>query len=157
MKRVLLSLAVILVGCADRPLSITEPPLTPATIPAVDAATVGHCHADADCRGGYCRRLDYYPPADDPDPLAGVCERAATDGSNCSRAAQCRSGVCLDLRCSGCRGASERCTDDDQCCTGSCPVIYGPRTCEAPLAEGAFCGSDRACKSGHCVDYRCAP
>lgn len=121
------------------------------------------CKNDSECLSGYCDREagTPYHCAVRPQPSNctvdgnctqdywcddGSCTAPRVEGGDCTRPAQCLSGVCITGKCSNKRnGVNDPCNDEDDCLTGYCDQ----GKC-ALIPDGAACTDDAHCASGDC-------
>ena len=118
----------------------------------------GSCIQDGRCAeplGGPCSTdKDCWPFASQPgDPVCngGKCQNPAADGTTCTEAQDCTSGICVDGTC-GLRPNGEMCSGDSACQSGYC----GNEICAAKQPNGSTCPDDSGCQSGYCHAGTCA-
>ena len=101
-------------------------------------------HADLSC-------VPATPRAD-----MGTCRRGAPDGSACSNAAQCASGLCrsdetgTSAACAQPLSNDAECTDPAECSSGRCNFFEDPPRCAERLSDALECLIDEDCANGAC-------
>lgn len=113
------------------------------------------CDADGKCNGlGACRSQ---APQTTSCGNGTICEGQAVKGQRCNGAGDCintdDSFPCSPAACSN-GACTTSCTDDNGCDpdTGFCNL---QGICELRKTQGAECGADSECGTGHCADGIC--
>ncbi|MCH9646683.1 MAG: hypothetical protein K0U98_00515 [Deltaproteobacteria bacterium] len=99
------------------------------------------CNSDDDCDSNeYCNT-----------GTVGIgknkCERKKSNGTGCTRAGQCTSGICPGGACAECKNDSD-CDSNEYCNTGT--VGIGKNKCEREKSNGTSCSRGGQCSSNCC-------
>jgi hypothetical protein len=109
---------------------------------------------DAECRDGFCIRLDPNLPCTSVADC--YCQALRADGESCSQDRQCASEACVAGACQQLPVPDgERCDEATDCASEYCNLAEAEPTCaELPLGLGAACDPAQAadCESGVCYD-----
>jgi formylglycine-generating enzyme required for sulfatase activity len=122
------------------------------------AGTCLGCHVDTDCatfpaqvcQANFCVAATCTDSKIDGDETGYDCGGSCApcvDNAPCKVNADCQSGLCDALFCTPC-AASAICGAGRYCDVSS-------STCAVAQSNGAGCGADEQCASGHCVDGVC--
>ncbi|GGI56894.1 hypothetical protein [Winogradskyella haliclonae] len=83
--------------------------------------------------------------------LNGKCSTTLTIGSKCISNFLCSSGYCLNSKCSATLVLGSKCTSNVSCNSGYC--LNGKCTTTLPI--GSKCISNFSCNSGYCLNRKC--
>lgn len=106
------------------------------------------------CRDGVCECPEGCPEGQVCDGF-GVCAGPSIGGTTCGCDAECRSGSCIEGRCTGARPIGCGCALDEDCPADVSTCVGG--TCVLRPMRGEPCIDGAPCFGSACVDGTCSP